>query len=240
MKINYNIIDTLYDDYVNHIYKIHRLYDNLYKDYIKYVFYKYKDTIIIMEIIDNIKCISDKYVFNYQDTYYPYKNNDKYYSDNLKVILMFNQTDPYKLVFQIENTKYKINDNIASHCYLTIYHLQNVNQMFYINGQVARETTSFGLNQEYYDNGQLRNEYYCEYGSINGLYTQYHENGQLMYQCNYYQGYINDYYIEYHDNGYIHIECEYIKGNKHGLYRKYHNNGNIHIECIYELDKIKN
>jgi antitoxin component YwqK of YwqJK toxin-antitoxin module len=230
-----------------------KLLIELYSKYInddQYVFFKDHDIIIIMKKIDDsMQCIFNNYP-------------KKYYSSSLKVILMFNITDPYKLVHNA--SKYKINNNIASHCYLTIYHLQNFSQIFYINGQVARETTSFGLNQEYYDNGQLRNEYYCEYGSIYGLYTQYHENRQLMYQCNYYQGYINDYYIEYYDNGYIyeeceyikgnkhglyrkyhdngniHIECEYIKGNKHGLYRKYHNNGNIHIECIYELDKIKN
>ena len=130
----------------------------LYSEYIndsQYVYYKEHDTIIIMKkLTDNCKCISNI-------------SPKKYHSDNLKVILMFNETDPYKLVYSI--TKYKMNELTAS------YYYESVKEAYI-------------LYQDYYKSGQLYAE--CNYidGKINGLYQSYYKSGQLEKECNYESG----------------------------------------------------
>jgi antitoxin component YwqK of YwqJK toxin-antitoxin module len=132
-----------------------KLLIELYSEYIndsQYVYYKEHDTIIIMKkLTDDNKCLSNI-------------SPKKYYSDNLKVILMFNETDPYKIVPQL--TKYKINELTESNYYESV-------------------KEAYTLYQDYYESGQLLEEYNFINGKINGLFQEYYESGQLKIEYNY-------------------------------------------------------
>ena len=117
-------INTLYSKYIN---------DR------QYVYYKEHDTIIIMKkLTDDFKCLSDI-------------QPKKYHSNSLKVILMFDITDPYKLI--ASSSKYKMNELTESNYYESI-------------------KEAYTLYKSYYESGQLCEEYYCIDGIKNGLYQQ--------------------------------------------------------------------
>ena len=83
-----DLIIELYSKYIN---------DN------QYVYYKECNTIIIMKkMSDDVTCLSDD-------------KPKKYHSSSLKVILMYNIEDPYKLVSNLQ--KYKMNELTESNYY---------------------------------------------------------------------------------------------------------------------------
>jgi hypothetical protein len=131
------------------------LINELYSKYIndcQYVYYKEHDTIIIMKkMLDDCKCISDI-------------EPKKYHSSSLKVILMFNKDNPYKLISQI--TKYKMNELIE------LYYYEKIQE-------------AYTLYQRYYESGQLWEECNYKLGKRNGLYQSYYESGQLNEERNY-------------------------------------------------------
>ena len=189
-----------------------KLLIELYSEYIndsQYVYYKEHDTIIIMKkLIDNYKCISDIIP-------------KKYHSDSLKVILMFNKDDPYKLVSS--TTKYKMNELVESNYYESIKEAYNLKQL-------------------YYESGQLRSEYNYinKQNKLCGLCQDYYESGQLMIKYNYIDGKIQGLCQYYYESGQPAIEYNYIDGLRNGLYQEYYENGQIKETCYYENGKIKN
>ena len=158
-----------------------KLLIELYSEYIndsQYVYYKANNNIIIImkKMSDDLKCISN---INFM----------QYYSDTLKVILMYEITDPYKLVLNISHqkslypnvSKYKINEIVSSICYLTIYEAYNLHQCdSYIYGHFESNICNAitGLYQEYYNNGQIRNESQYIDGKYNGIRNTYYKNGK--------------------------------------------------------------
>ena len=100
--INEKLLIELYSQYIN---------DN------QYVYYKEHDTIIIMKkMSDDNKCLSDI-------------KPKKYHSSSLKVILMFDTYDPYKLIYNLQ--KYKINELTASYYYEKIQDAYSLIQLYY-------------------------------------------------------------------------------------------------------------
>ena len=183
---SYAICDEHYFNYIEKIYQNNiDLVNKLYSNYItnpQYVFYKIDNFIIIMNIIDDIECVC--------------KNNiKKYYSDKLKVILIFDETDPYKLKLNV--SKYKIYEIVNSYFYLTIKDAYYVRQLYYNNSTQMQYEYNFkkdayniiipvGLYQEYYESGQIKIKCnYDMYGNKNGLYQQYYENGKIDIEFNY-------------------------------------------------------
>ena len=104
----------------------------------------------------------------------------KYHYDNLKVILMFNETDSYKFVYS--TTKYKMNELTES------YYYDNIKEVY-------------SLKQKYYESGQL--QYECNYidNKKNGLYQEYYESGQLEFECNFINDDKNGLYQRYYEDG---------------------------------------
>ena len=142
--INEKLLIDLYSKYIN---------DN------QYVFYKEHATIIIMQkLTDDITCISDI-------------QPKKYHSGNLKVIIMFDLTDPYKLVYDLP--QYKINDVVNSYYYESIKEAYTLTQKYDI----------------------LTNHKMCEYNYVdgvkNGLYQEYYESGQILMECYYSNSILN-------------------------------------------------
>jgi antitoxin component YwqK of YwqJK toxin-antitoxin module len=157
----------------------------LYKEYIDntdYVYYKDKNTIIIMKKQGDLECICDV----------PPK---KYHSANLKVVLMFDLTDPYKLVSDLE--EYKIDKLTYSYCYLSLEEAVN-------------------LHQAYYYNGQIEQEYSCINGKLNGIYQHWYENGIRSKEITYINGLRNGLYMQWFQSGDKCLESNYINGKKEG------------------------
>ena len=124
--------------------------NTLYAEYLsdsQYVYYKENKTIIIMsKLSDDMECVS-------------YAEPKKYHSDNLKVVLMFNSEDPYKLISDLQ--KYKMNEIVSSYCYLSL-------------------EEAFTLHQIYHENGQKWQEYNYINNKRNGLYQEYYENVVML------------------------------------------------------------
>ena len=213
--INEKLLIELYSKYIN---------DN------QYVYYKERDTIIIMKIISNLKCVCDI-------------NPKKYYSDNLKVILMFDVLDPYKLVFNA--TKYKINDIINSYCYLDIICTYNLIQEYYISNYLWYECIYITKNnnnklcREYYDESEnIKKIFIINDNKYNGIYKEYYESGYINYECNYINDIRNGLFIYYFENGQIWYKFNYINDKLHGIWKEYYKDSFIKKECNYELGKL--
>jgi antitoxin component YwqK of YwqJK toxin-antitoxin module len=206
----------------------------LYNEYInddQYVYYKNHDTIIIMKkMSDDNKCLSDI-------------KPKKYYSDSLKVILMFDIYDPYKLVSNI--TKYKINELIESNYYESVKDAYTLYQEYYASGQLMFEYNYIdeiknGLFQQYYENGQLCVEYHCINNNINGLYKEYYESGQLELESNYIDNLKNGLYKSYYWSGQLYKKYHYTNGLLNGSCKEYFKSGQLIKEVHYVLGKFKN
>jgi hypothetical protein len=138
--INEKILIELYSKYIN---------DS------QYVFYREYDIIIIMKKINDLKCLSEI-------------EPKKYYSSLLKVILMFDITDPYKLISNI--TKYNINKFVDSYCYDSIQYAYTLCQAYFESGQKSVKLNYFN-------------------GHYNGLYHTYDEvTGDIYFEFNYIDG----------------------------------------------------
>ncbi len=108
----------------------------------------------------------------------------------------------------------------------------------------------------------LKEEYFQNNGSKEGVYKKYNYKGKLTKECNFVNGKKNGVCIiyvsrvnvkkelnyvddklngickEYYNDGSVMKECNYINDNLNGTYREYHPNGDIYIECNYINDKL--
>ena len=149
---------------------------SLYSEFINnslYVFYKNNDNIIIMEQCGELTCISNVMP-------------KKYFSDNLKIILMFKYDDPYKL---LSNTgKYKINEHVNSYCYKVLEEACNLTQEYYSGSEQKAYEGCFlnnkevGLWQYWYENGEKSVEGNYINGKQDGLWKLYRETGEKNFE----------------------------------------------------------
>jgi antitoxin component YwqK of YwqJK toxin-antitoxin module len=220
----------------------------LYKEYIEntdYVYYREHDTIIIMKKLCDLECLSNI-------------SPKKYHSVNLKVIVTFNPTDPYKLICL---TKYKIDETVSSYCYLSLedafnlrqtYHItgekqtecvyiddkkNGLYQSWYENGQINGECTYInneinGVYKQWYITGQIEKEFNCINSEKNGVYQSWSEDGQYSVKFNYVDNVINGLY-EWYRNGKMYAKCNYINDRVHGLYQEWTETGELIEECMY-------
>ena len=176
---------------------------SLYKEYIddanKYVFYKEHNNIIILEIIDELKCVCNI-------------EPKKWFSDNVKVVLIFSFDDPYKLLNQI--SKYKINEITSSYCFRKI-------------------EDAVSLYQEYYNDQKLI-EINIMFGKHYGLRQQWYISGEMLEQVGYIHGEKNGLFQEWYDNGEKSVEGYYMSGKHIGVWNYFYKNGQIWATGKYE------
>ncbi len=79
----------------------------------------------------------------------------------------------------------------------------------------------------------LKEEYFQNNGSKEGIYKYYWYNGILKNECNYIDGKLNGSYKEYYEDGELRIECNYIDDKEHGIYKEYLYDGKLIINEIY-------
>ena len=90
-----------------------------------------------------------------------------------------------------------------------------------------------GVQEAYYDNGQLCNRMHFKRGKKDGLYESWYLNGQQCERANYRRGKLDGVHLGWHSNGKVHELCNYKNGLLHGEYFKYDESGKlqVHTHC---------
>ena len=90
-----------------------------------------------------------------------------------------------------------------------------------------------GVQEAYYDNGQLCNRMHFKRGKKDGLYESWYLNGQQCERANYRRGKLDGVHLGWHSNGRLHELCHYQNGLLHGEYFKYDESGKlqVHTHC---------
>ena len=90
-----------------------------------------------------------------------------------------------------------------------------------------------GVQEAYYDNGQLCNRMHFKRGKKDGLYESWYLNGQQCERANYRRGKLDGVHLGWHSNGRLHELCNYKNGLLHGEYFKYDESGKlqVHTHC---------
>ena len=193
------------------------LINALYKEYIdnKYIFTSCENHIIIMEKTD--KTVIIPVIKELIDVNKPYA---QYHGIKLKIILIFNKADPYKLLSHID--KYIMNNIINSNCYL------NMERAYYQDLHIEN-----GLSVKWHKNGQKQYEESYVNGKRHGISILSYNNGIIYEKGNYINDQSNGYFQYWHENGNIWGEGTYVDNKKNGLWKNYHYNGQLHTEGHY-------
>ncbi|MDY3112605.1 MAG: hypothetical protein SOW36_08215 [Porphyromonas sp.] len=90
-----------------------------------------------------------------------------------------------------------------------------------------------GVQESYYDNGQLCSRIHFKRGKKDGLYESWYLNGQQCERANYKRGKLDGVHLGWHSNGKVHELCNYKNGLLHGEYFKYDESGKlqVHTHC---------
>ena len=86
-----------------------------------------------------------------------------------------------------------------------------------------------GVQEAYYDNGQLCSRIHFKRGKKDGLYESWYLNGQQCERANYRRGKLDGVHLGWHSNGKVHELCHYQNGLLHGEYFKYDESGNMQV-----------
>lgn len=90
-----------------------------------------------------------------------------------------------------------------------------------------------GVQEAYYDNGQLFSRTHYKRGKLDGLYESWYDNGQQCERANYRRGKLDGVHLGWRSNGRLHELCHYQNGLLHGEYFKYDESGKlqVHTHC---------
>lgn len=152
-----------------------------------------------------------------------------------------------------EIDKYKINSEYNEKIMFFLIEELAFNHLFFLKRQYKLFPNGYSnIYKEYFENGNLRLEFYHINGMINGKYIEYFTNETIRIECYYVDGIINGEYKEYYNNSiyglYVIPECCVIRlrnhcnfsmGKKHGMNIKYQKKNKILTKIYYEED-IKN
>lgn len=204
-------------------------------------YYKYDKYIITIEIdtpiIENVNEYKKMYC-------------DKFKVLHIKDIL----NDTYT-----EINKYKINNEYVEKVIFFLKEELAFNYLFFLKSQYKLFPNGYSnIYREYYDDGNLRLEFFHTNGLINGKYTEYFSNKLIKIECQYVDGIINGEYKEFFNNFIINLNnlnnlddlanhsvhklkyhYNFLMGKKHGMNITYDKNGEILKKIYYEED-IKN
>jgi len=105
-------------------------------------------------------------------------------------------------------------------------------QVFFENGDVKvdyylKDSELEGDHISYYKNGQISNQYSIVSGKSNGMYYSYYMDGQLEEEGNYDNDSLSGEWVGYHPNGKIRYKGTFLKGKRVGKWIDYHTNGEI-------------
>jgi antitoxin component YwqK of YwqJK toxin-antitoxin module len=94
-----------------------------------------------------------------------------------------------------------------------------------------------GLEESYYNNGNLRYKVNRKNGYNDGLYESWNSNGKPACRYSYKNGKHDGLYELWYDNGKLCIRCWYINGKLDGLCEKWNSDGHL-LESTYWKDEV--
>lgn len=97
-----------------------------------------------------------------------------------------------------------------------------------------------GVQEAYYNNGQLFDRLHFKRGKKDGLYESWHPNGQQWIRANLKRDKLDGVHLSWHSNGRLQELCHYQNGLLHGEYFKYDELGKlqIHTRCYQGYENI--
>lgn len=117
--------------------------------------------------------------------------------------------------------------------------LDGSSQEYYENGQLKNQLTYHldtlqGVAKAYYENGQLKVRYQNDENEIQGEYKAYYENGQLAMKQWFEKGVLDEKQETYYPTGQLNSQCIYEEGRKEGICAVYYSNGQLENTCTYK------
>mgnify|MGYP000091332665 CR=1 FL=1 len=113
---------------------------------------------------------------------------------------------------------------------------------YYDNGQLKEhkeiiDDKKNGKYKYYYENGQLAQDTYYKNGELEGDFKTFYKNGNLQEIGIAIDGEVDGKYLRYHENGKVWKEQYFKLGKKHGLSKRYYENGNLRDSGDYIDDR---
>ena len=109
-----------------------------------------------------------------------------------------------------------------------------------LSGDEIYDLQLTGVQEGYYNNGQLFDRLHFKRGEKDGLYESWHPNGQQWIRANFKRGKLEGVHLSWHSNGRLHELGHYQNGLLHGEYFKYDELGKlqIHTRCYQGYENI--
>lgn len=85
-----------------------------------------------------------------------------------------------------------------------------------VRAQVNDKGQFHGLYENFYENGQLRQKYYCKDGERDGSFEQYSQDGCLEMKCSFKNGKRDGLFRQYFKNGKVSLEVMFKDGERQG------------------------
>ena len=104
--------------------------------------------------------------------------------------------------------------------------------------EIVSEKNQRQLEEVFYDNGNISQQYYLLNGIKDGEEINYHENGQIKYKADWENGIQNGIVISYNQNGVKIKKSNIINGHYEGTQIEWYPNGMIKAERVYKKDEI--
>lgn len=94
-----------------------------------------------------------------------------------------------------------------------------------------------GVQEAYYNNGQLFDRLHFKRGEKDGLYESWHPNGQQWIRANFKRGKLDGVFERWHENGQLKERATYKAGKCEGLRKEWYDNGQLKERCPYKAGK---
>lgn len=121
--------------------------------------------------------------------------------------------------------------------------LTGVQEAYYDNGQISRrkfykDGLAEGMGYSWHRNGQLAGRCTFKAGKLDGVGQSYYDNGALEERSTYKAGKREGVSEEWYDNGQLKARRTYKAGRREGVSERWHINGQLSERCSYKDDKL--
>ncbi len=96
-----------------------------------------------------------------------------------------------------------------------------------------------GVQETYYENGQLKAKGTFVDGELHGPAEGYYETGELAERSQYLNGVLDGVQETYYETGELEARIQYLNGELHGLHEGFFDNGKLEFKAYYFRDFIK-
>lgn len=119
---------------------------------------------------------------------------------------------------------------------LTDFATQRIDPHVYESDIRSRKLT--GVQEAYYDNGQISRRKFYKDGLAEGMGYSWHRNGQLAGRCSFKAGKLEGVGQEWYEDGQLKAHRNYAKGNREGLAETWYPTGRQQTRWNYKDDKL--